>query len=228
MHEYLEENKKFWEHGYYAPNVDHPVFRFYGRILKPVFKLNGEGGEFLLDYGCGQGAAVNYFSSLGFDAYGVDISETDLGIASERYQQIGGKFREVSLIPSATEKFFDGDFRIITAIQSLYYLSDTDLKVRMESIHANLAEGGIFFATMIGESGGRHFDKSKPAGDGLRKVGTSSRSGEGHHYVNFTKDEDHLCDKFEMFKPLHIGFYSDQFRSDEGVSIHHTFVGVKK
>jgi len=76
--DYLEENKRRFDIGYHSPNVDHPVFRFYGRILSARHKLTGENGERILDFGCGQGAAVNYFHMLGFKAFGVDISEADL------------------------------------------------------------------------------------------------------------------------------------------------------
>lgn len=38
---YLDKNKEYWEKGYDAVNVDHPVFRFYGRILKPQFEMGG-------------------------------------------------------------------------------------------------------------------------------------------------------------------------------------------
>ena len=46
--------------------------------------------------------------------------------------------------------------------------------------------------------------------------------------MNFIKDEEELKHKFSMFQPIHIGFYSEKFRSDEGVSHHFTFVGRKK
>lgn len=228
MEGYLAENKGFWEHGYHAPNVDHPVFRFYGRILKPDFGVSGKEGETLLDYGCGQGSAVNYFAKLGFDAYGVDISETDIGFAKNLYPDIKDNFEVIPAAPNVADFCFGKSFRVITAIQSLYYYSDTDLALRMETLYASMEPGGVFYATMIGEQCTAHFENTEPVGDGLRRIGSSSsRSGEGCHYMNFIKDEDELKKKFEMFKPVHIGFYSDQFRSDEGVSFHYTFVGTK-
>jgi cyclopropane fatty-acyl-phospholipid synthase-like methyltransferase len=88
---YLGDNKEYWEKGYEAPNVDHHTFRFFGRILKPEFGLP-EHNEKLLDFGCGQGAAVNFFHMNGFDAYGVDISEKDISIARSRFSHIKNKF----------------------------------------------------------------------------------------------------------------------------------------
>jgi hypothetical protein len=116
----------------------------------------------------------------------------------------------------------------VIAIQSLYYYSDADLALRMESLYASMPPGGVFYATMIGEQS-KHYKNSEPYSDGLSKIGSSTpRSGEGHHYMNFIKDADELKKKFEMFKPAHVGFYSDQFRSDEDISFHFTFVGTKE
>ena len=88
---YPEDNRAYWERGYDAPNVDHHTFRFLGRILRPDFGLP-RNHEKLLDFGCGQGAAVNFFRANGFDAEGVDISRTDIAIAKSRYPHINGHF----------------------------------------------------------------------------------------------------------------------------------------
>jgi hypothetical protein len=32
MEKYLEANEEYWQKGYNAPNVDHPVFRFLGKF----------------------------------------------------------------------------------------------------------------------------------------------------------------------------------------------------
>jgi|APSaa5957512535_1039671.scaffolds.fasta_scaffold396994_2 hypothetical protein len=115
---YLNFNKAHWEIDYKAVNVDHPIFRFYGRILKPQFGIHGGNHELLLDFGCGQG------------------------------------LREVN------------------------------------------------FKT------NRNYDLDK-------------------YFVNFTEDEDDLKENFSLFEPVHIGFYSDKFRSDEQDSHHYIFCGIK-
>jgi len=48
--DYLKKNKDYWKKGYNAENVDHNVSRFYGRILKPDFKIRGD-GEKLVEFG---------------------------------------------------------------------------------------------------------------------------------------------------------------------------------
>ena len=149
---YLASNKAYWEKGYHAVNVDHAAFRFYGRILKPQFGLTGEGHEKFVDFGCGQGSAVNYFSGLGFDARGVDISETDIGVAKLRYPHIAHRFTVCDPKPASNAFYgFPADVAVVTAFQALYYFSDADFADVMERVHRSMRRGGIFFASMMGE-----------------------------------------------------------------------------
>lgn len=225
MDTYLDDNKEYWEGlEYDRPNVDHDVFRFYGKILVPDFGLSGDNGERLLDFGCGQGSAVDFFAEKGFDAYGVDISGSDLEIARERYPSIADRFELIDESPDRTDRFFGGEFDVVLALQSLYYYSDTDLETRLQSLYDNLVPGGVIYASMMGERHGK-FETAEPAADGLREVTPVDDSQPV--YVNFTRDEEDLREKFHMFEPKHIGFYNFRFREDTLERFHHTFVGVK-
>lgn len=225
---YLDKNKAFWEQGYNAVNVDHPIFRFYGRILKPEFGLGGN-HESLLDFGCGQGSAVNFFATNGFNARGVDISESDIAAAKIRYPHIADNFATCNPDPQKNDYYgFPNDISVITAIQSIYYFSDEDFKICMEKLYNSLKPGGVFFATMMGESSKEYYENSKPFRDGLRSVSfENDRLNVDGYYISFIKDEEHLKQKFSMFKPVHIGHYSAKFRNDEGDGFHYTFCGVK-
>ena len=226
--DYLEKNKAYWEKGYSAVNVDHPVFRFYGRILKPEFGLGGH-WEALVDFGCGQGSAVDFFRRMGFNARGVDISETDIAAAKIRYPHIAQDLFICDSSPKANEFYgFAENVAVITAIQSLYYFSDQDFQDCMDKLYASMRPGGVFFATMMGEASREFFDNSTEYKDGLRVVNFhNDRLEVKDYYMSFIKDEDHLKRKFKMFKPVHIGYYAAKFRSDEGSGHHFTFCGVK-
>jgi SAM-dependent methyltransferase len=228
MNRYLQDNAAYWSTGYEAENVDHPVFRFYGRILVPDFGLDGAGHERVLDFGCGQGAAVEFFARKGFDAYGVDIAEIDLERARDRYPAIADSFARIDPKPKPDDVFFGGDFDVILSVQTLYYLSEDDLDVRLASLYDQLAPGGVFYATMIGTRS-YFYEHSKPADGGLREIEFETpRLQVSQYFVNFTESEEQLKQRFRMFRPVHVGFYSQKFRSDEGAQFHYTFVGVKE
>jgi cyclopropane fatty-acyl-phospholipid synthase-like methyltransferase len=183
----------------------------------------------LLDFGCGQGAAVEFFNRQGFQSFGVDISTTDLSVARARYPEIRSRFAKIDSKPDINDRFFDIDFDVIIAIQSLYYYSDEDLKIRMESIYKMLEPNGVFYATMMGTKNEQYYKNSDPYQDGLRQVNfeTNRDLAVEDYYVNFTDSEDELMDKFDMFEPNNIGFYSAKWRSDELKGHHYTFVGTK-
>lgn len=226
--DYTEANRLYWERGYNAPSVDHPVFRFYGRILKPQFNLGGH-FENLLDFGCGQGAAVNYFWAHGFNAKGVDISRTDIAVAQIRYPHIADNFTVCHPEPDKNSCYgFTEGIQVVTAIQSLYYLGDSDLEKCLKTLHGAMTPGAVIFATMLGEQSDDYYTNSSEYKDGLRSVNfKNSRYEVDSYYAAFTKDEKQLKEKFRLFKPIHIGYYSEKFREDEGTGFHYTFCGIK-
>lgn len=229
MTAYLDANAEYWKKGYDAPNVDRPVFLFYGRVLKPDFSLYGN-GERLFDFGCGRGAAVDFFNRCGFHARGADISPSDIDAARIRYPLIADRFDLCDSNPAKVPYYgFNEGVQVVTAIQSLYYLSDSDFEICMEKIYASMNKGGVFYATMMGEQASEFFDNSTPADDGLRCVEfKNDRIDISNYYISFIKDEDAMVKKFNMFKPHHVGYYCSKIRSDEGDTFHFTFCGIKE
>jgi hypothetical protein len=81
---------------------------------------------------------------------------------------------------------------------------------------------------MIGTKYTEYFENSQEFEDGMRSVSfKNTRISLDNHYVNFIESEEDLIKKFNVFEPIHVGFYSEMFRSDEGVRFHYTFVGKK-
>ena len=230
---YLLKNNKYWERGYKGypdENVESFIFRPYGRIIADNYK-DGESmamNKKMLDFGCGSGQPTNFFKSKGFDVFGVDISDRNIQICKSRFWEMEGNFQLIEPQPNKDTVFFDGNFGLITAIQSLYYFSNADLNEALQSLHKQLVIGGLIYATMIG-SKSWCFENSSDFKNGLRSFSANTRSGFiDEHYVNFTHSEDELVEKFSLFEPLHIGFHSEKYRSDEGVDFHYTFVGIKR
>ncbi|MDR1471671.1 MAG: class I SAM-dependent methyltransferase [Synergistaceae bacterium] len=225
MDSYLKANYDYWQSGYTAGNVESWVFRAFGRILKPEFGLSGEKHEKLLDFGCGSGAALSFFDRNGFDVYGVDISKIDMSRCKERMPHIADHFTIVDPTPRVDDVFFDGDFDLVTAIQSLYYYSSGDLETRLISLKKQMKRGAIIYATMMG-SKSWYYDNSAERENGLREVNIDTpRLKIKNYFVNFTHSEDDLLSKFSMFKRLHVGYYDARYIETEGSDFHWIFIG---
>lgn len=226
METYLAKNKAYYDKGYEAENVESYVFRAYGRILKHDFGLDGSRGEKLLDFGCGSGASLRFFKSKGFDVYGVDISEVDIGRARSRMPDIKDHFLVIPPKPAASDRFFGGQFDVVVSIQTLYFLSDTDLQIRLKTLYDMMKPGAVIYASMMGTQA--YFSKyATPAEDGLSKIDfANDRITYKDFYVNLTKGEQDLERKFSMFKKVYIGYYDRNYRN-EGSEFHYTFTGQK-
>ena len=46
--------------------------------------------------------------------------------------------------------------------------------------------------------------------------------------MSFVEDEEDLKNKFDLFKPINIGYYSARFHNDEGDGQYFIFCGIKK
>jgi len=214
MVEYLDKNLEYWSKGYQAENVESFVFRPYGRIFSYQFGLSGQKHERLLDFGCGQGSALRFFKSKGFDVYGVDISKPDIRKCKEIMPTIQDHFAVIHPNPSTDDLFFGGNFDLVLSVQTLYYYSDADLQTRLASLHNQMKPGAIIYATMMG-TGHYMYSYSHEYRDGLRSVAFDlPRLSISEYYVNFTHSEEELISKFSMFEKVHIGFYDAKFRED--------------
>src|SRR5688500_3081737 len=119
MATYLDKNAEYWSGSYLAPNVESFIFRFYGRILKFDYGIDGSKHERLLDFGCGQGGALNYFDKLGFNCFGVDIAPNDIEAAKGCMPHIADQLMVIDSKPDERKKFFGGEFDIVISIQTL-------------------------------------------------------------------------------------------------------------
>jgi SAM-dependent methyltransferase len=230
---YLLANDSYWKNEYTADNVDHvdhTVFRSAGRILKPDFNLPNN-HEKLLDFGCGTGAAVNYYNKLGFEAFGVDSSATAIIKAKSRYPNISDNFLQINMNPFMNhEHYVAKKYTVVTAFQSLYYFDKLHFHEVVRSLHKMLEPGGVFIATMMSRLSAQFYLNSQNTKDSyLREVNFSDKRQKIEKYfMSFIEDEDDLKNKFDLFKPVHIGYYSAKFRSDEGDGHHYIFCGTKK
>ncbi len=228
MNDYLSKNYEYWSKGYEAGNVESHVFRMFGRILRYEFGMDGTKHEKTLDFGCGQAATSFFFKRNGFDVYGVDISDKDIEVAKRAMPDISSHFLTIPSKPDIDDMFFGGNFDLITAVQSLYYLNNEDLKIRLNSFDKMLKTDGLVYFTMMGK---KHymFEYAIPAEGGLWKVDFDlPRLSAKDYFLQFIDSESELIEKFNIFEPIHIGYYDHKLRSDENSGFHFTFFGRKR
>ena len=231
---YKEINKEYWNRAYEAPNVESFIFR-----LKPLLLdlfINSKKKLKVLDYGCGEGSNIHYLSKKhGYDGYGVDISESSIKNCQKKINK--KKFKLIDFDVNQNDNFFNEKFDLIISIQVLYYLNDIDLKNRLISLNKMLKPGGYVFFTMMGTKNQyyKYFCDKRKSNDGLYKVDLGldknykkrQKQSIYYHYINFTKSEKDLKNKFRLFKPLKIGYYDESLTSTKS-GHHYTFLGKKK
>ena len=214
MQNYLNQNLKYWNEPYNAENVESYIFR-----LKPVLldKFIKKKKLKVLDYGCGVGAQILYLiKKHNFDGYGVDISKDAIKKCHKLMPNRKNKFKLISSECFENDRFFNTKFDLIIANQSLYYLNDQDLKIRLLSLKNHLSDNGHIFATMMSTKNS-YYNLSKPENLKFkywRKLIHKDLDYKKRHkkkvtqcYLNFVDSPKMLKKKFSMFKPLSIGQY---------------------
>lgn len=225
MSDYLASNQAYWAQGYDAENVESFVFRWYGRIFRHKSGHSSGQNLNLLDFGCGSGAALRFFSQKGFNIHGVDIGPADIERAKGRNLAFKDQIKLIEPKPSATNSFFGVKFDVVTACQSLYYFDDADFSEAVQCLYNQMNPGGLFFATMIGASS-YFYDCSKDVGNGLRSVAISNdRFQLSDYYIRIVESYDQLKTSFSLFEPVSVGFYDADY--GEGSEFHYMFTGRK-
>ena len=84
---YLKTNVKFFQRSYNANNVDSYIWRLKAHILDKYINPNKK--LIILDYGCGEGSNLQYFSKkYQYDCYGVDTSKSALKVCKKKKLKI--------------------------------------------------------------------------------------------------------------------------------------------
>ena len=226
MPDYLDKNAQYWAAAYDAPNVESFLFRFYGRILKFDYGIDGSKHERVLDFGCGQGGALRYFDKLGFNCYGVDIAVNDIQAAKNNMPHIANQFQVIDPKPDEKNIFFGGGFDIAISIQTLDFLSNTDFAKAIQSIYNSMKPGAKIYASMNGFD--NYYRKhGTNIGDGLWHIKLKTSRLNYDLCLNFVKDKDEMKQKFALFKPVYLDHYDSSFR-EEGSEFRYTFFGIKE
>ena len=226
MSDYLAQNARYWANSYDAPNVESFIFRFYGRILKFDYGMDGSNHERILDFGCGQGGALTYFDKLGFNCFGVDIAGNDIAAAQRHMPHIADHFMVIDPKPDGDNIFFGGQFDVVISIQTLDFLSNTDFVKAIRCLWNNMKPGAKIYASMNGWNM-YYRNHGENIGDGLWHVKIKTSRVEYDLFLNFVKSKEEMKEKFSLFKPVYLDYYDSSFR-EEGSELRYTFFGIKE
>ncbi len=226
MTDYLARNARYWAGSYDAPNVESFIFRFYGRILKFDYGIDGSNHERLLDFGCGQGGALRFFDRLGFTCCGVDIAANDIAAARRHLPHRAEHLAVIDPQPDEDALFFGGVFDIVISIQTLDFLSDSDFARAIKCLWNNMKPGAKIYASM--NSWDMYYRRHGTyIGDGLWHVKFKTERVDYDLYLNFVRSKEAMREKFSLFKSVYLDHYNSSFR-EEGSELRYTFFGIKE
>jgi SAM-dependent methyltransferase len=192
-----------YKNGYGVQYPESHIIRFYEHFLKN--RLDHSKKIRILDFGCGSGIHPYYFSTKGFEVYGVDISSNAIDKAKK--QNIGYTDNFIVIKEGDSLKnIFDVEFDVVMANQSLYYLNNSQLQSTLDDIKSILISGGYFFATMMSTNNYYYNRVVEDLHNGLLKVELKGRLNETT-CIKFIDTIDDLKSSFSLFEPMFTGKY---------------------
>ena len=121
---------------YYCATIDADFSSAYKRFLSYIPK-NGR----IMDMGCGSGRDVVAFSELGYDATGLDASDSMAQLARAN---LGIKVIVADMVKWISETPFDG----VWCCASLVHLHNDEINLFLNNLHKNLRKGGALFVSV--------------------------------------------------------------------------------
>jgi SAM-dependent methyltransferase len=205
------------------------VIRFHNMYMK----ANIPSGR-VLDYGCGSANNSVFFMKNGYDTYGVDVSESALGLVQQNLKANGLPETLVdhfSVVPTYPPQlpFEDNFFDFILSNQVLYYLPTAEhIHQVCQELSRCLRPGGVVFFTMMGPKNYYIQEHTKAIHEGKVheiRVETPGHRLEGvKELIYLVNDEAELKALFPQFQPLSVGYF-DQSMFDLTSNFHWIFIG---
>ncbi len=133
------------------PQAD--VVRFVKWLRDEQFEVEG---KYILDLGCGTGRNSYYFTELGADVTGIEISKTALDIAKENLIKDSKHIYPIAYIKqSMGEKFplADNSFDVLLDVTSSNSLSESERDIYLSESNRVLKSGGYFFTKALCKDG---------------------------------------------------------------------------
>lgn len=158
----------------------------------------------VLDFACSHGANAKFFSELGFEVYGIDISEKAISYCVQEQGFDREKFVACDVLGenlSLSELF--GKFDLIVASECLYYFSKTDFYRLLGKFCKCMKEGAVLYANMHtwNHQLYREYRNVKQNEEGLVEIKSSGTAGVPL-WVKIVEDKDEMRDLFGCFEEI--------------------------
>ncbi len=209
MGEYQSKNVKAFDNmyrqGWGNEWPSESMISYYYAIIKPyILSINTKEGvkPKVLEFACGTGANLRFFSEIGFEVYGIDTSES----AIERCRQRGFKkenFASINILEDGKieELWPDINFDLVICLSSLAYFDDNDINCLSKKFYNVLKQKGVLyttFYTLVREWPVRKME------NGLY-IAENSGSVDKSTYLNLQKNRDDIRKYYQgLYKEIAI------------------------
>lgn len=162
--------------GYYdlmCADIDYPA---QSECVQRIHQLFGNGGKRHLDLACGTGPHVRHFLDAGFQSSGLDINQPMLDLAQQRCPE--ATFSQQDMCGFSITQPLD----LITCfLYSIHYSGSIErLRACIASVHAALADGGVFCFNAVDKS---QIDNSSFVSHTAHQDGAAFRFSSGWYYA---------------------------------------------
>lgn len=128
------------------------IVQFAARFLKKRLTVTKFEERFparrVLDLGCGNGATVAFFSKLGYETYGLDLSETAIEMAND-YLKSEGLKADLKVGDAAALPYADGFFDVVVSYGVIDMLEPSQTVTALNEVHRVLKRPGYFFSSIL-------------------------------------------------------------------------------
>lgn len=167
------------------------------RHCKPVI---AKGGGRVLELGCGAGANIPLFLTLGMDYYAIEGSQTIVKQLHQRYPDLA---RKILVGDFTLERPFECDFDLVIDRSALTHNNTASIRNALQIISESLKPEGMFIGTDWFSTDHDDAAWGVMCDDEFTKTNHTKGQFAGVGKVHFS-DEPHLRDLFSKFEIVHM------------------------
>ena len=190
----------------------------YVNLPKPPAKL--------MDHGFGHGNNLAYFTSLGYDCSGCEISDNYIDVVNKLYED-NDKTIDLRKITGLELPYGDNEFDIVVSWSAIYFNGNRDdTQFVVNELHRILKPGGSLLLSSV-HSDTTLYEHCKKIGPESYIVDTDKYSNLKGTYYFFPDSEDSFVKLFRNFSNVTPGYYSFNLCNPEMKTAYHLMHAVK-